>query len=608
MAEWLTPLIPLLGRALLHFVWQGALIGLIAAVVLHALRGARPQARYLVACLSMLACALAPVATVWARWNGGEDSGATLLALAANAPTQPAVALSLPLTLPSSAWLDDALPWIVALWASGAFALSLRMAFGVAWIQHLRGGVQGADHGLWQARIDDLAARFGIARRVVVRLVDSLDSPVAAGWWRPVVLLPTAVVARMPVDLIEALLAHELAHIRRHDYLVNLLQSAVEALLFYHPVTWWLSRRIRIEREHVADALAVEVTGQPRKLALALSQLSDLQRPEPALPHLAQAAHGGQLMSRIEHLVRPGRRTASGRIAFPLLGLAAACVAFYAHAQIQGADPAATTATASTSTRFEHLQLHANSQREAYAIVRKGNDGITMSGSTDDLGEIKRTQARMGGDFLWFRRDGRSFVITDAATLTRIDAAWKDSRQLGSQMETLGDQMEVHGDKMEALGTRMEALSVDVGQTPAMEQAVRRIENLAKQQEDLAGKQSKLAVAMSRADDAQQSALDAQMDKLSAQQDELSRLMDQQNRIIDAETRGIEQRTAPMEALSREMDAASKPMDELGRQMDALGKRQEKAVAQAEREMRSIVDEAVSKGLAQPAPAGRSTQ
>ena len=607
MAEWTTALVPMLGRALLHFLWQGALIGLVAALALQVLRNARPQARYLVACLALLACVAAPMATVALQWGDSEANPAMRI-LAATANIAPATTPALPLSLQSVDWLDDAMPWIVALWASGAFALSLRMAFGVAWVQQLRGATQTGDHALWQARLDDLSARFGIARRVALRLVDSLDSPVAAGWWRPVVLLPTAVAARMPVDLVEALLAHELAHVRRHDYLVNLLQSAVEALLFYHPVTWWLSRRIRIEREHIADAMAVAITGQPRKLALALSQLSDLQRPDSVLPHLAPAAHGGHLMSRIEQLVRPARRTASGRIAFPLLGLAAACIAFYAHAQIDRPAPAAEAASAPNSTRFEHLQLHSNSQREAYAIVRKGNDGITMSGSSDDLSEIKRAQARVGGDFLWFRRDGRSYVITDPATLSRIDTLWKDSRQIGDQMETLGDQMEVHGDKMEALGARMEQLSADAGPTPAMEQATQRMETLARHQSQVAGKQAKLAAAMARADDAERDSLDTQMDALSNEMEALGRQMEQQGAIMEKESRGMDQRQAPMDALSREMDAASKPMDALGKQMDALGQRQERAVAQAEREMRPLIDQAIRTGLAQPSPGQRTQQ
>ncbi len=243
------------------------------------------------------------------------------------------------------------------MWAAGAGVLSLRMTLGVVWVHRLRNTPQGPSHAPWQARLDELAVRFGL-QSVALRLVDALESPASAGWWRPVILLPTALISRMPVDLIEALLAHELAHIRRHDYLVNLLQSAVEALLFYHPVTWWLSRRIRVERELIADQVAAQMTGEPRRLALALSELSDFNRTLdssrcPSV-HLAQAAHGGHLMSRIEQLVRPGRRTGGGRMIFPLLGLAAALVAFYAQAQIAESKPAGSGIEAAGHRRTDH--------------------------------------------------------------------------------------------------------------------------------------------------------------------------------------------------------------------------------------------------------------
>ena len=124
----------------------------------------------------------------------------------------------------------------------------LRMAGGLWWVHRLRASPPCGDAQRWEVCVDRLAYRFGIRRRIAVRLTADGDSPLSVGWWKPMVLLPAAIAARMPEPLLEALIAHELAHIRRHDYLVNLLQGVVEALLFYHPVVWWLSHRIRIQR------------------------------------------------------------------------------------------------------------------------------------------------------------------------------------------------------------------------------------------------------------------------------------------------------------------------------------------------------------------------
>lgn len=620
-------LVPALGRVLLHFLWQGALIGIVAAVALHALRNARPQARYAVACLALLACVLVPAISLAMQL---QTSAAPVAVLVDGTAPSTALRMRFADIEPLRSQFELALPWIVLAWSAGACALSLRMGMGLLWVQRLRATPQGPEHARWQARVDAIAARFGLSRHVALRVVGALDSPVSAGWWRPVVFLPAGLLSRMPVELIEALIAHELAHIRRHDYLVNLLQNAAEALLFYHPVTWWLSRRIRIEREHIADRLAADVTGEPRRLAVALSELTGFAHARcSATPHLAQAAHGGQLMSRIEQLVRPGQRMARGGVALPLVGLAAACLAFYAHAQIRqdgaasatpatkaqpatAATPAAkaTPATAATSAANAtpaaapaskvRISTHKGDRDyDGYAVVSGERGRMTMDGSSDDFPEIERARDRSNGrDFVWFRRDGQSYVIADAGTVAQIRDAWRDSDRIGAQMETLGSEMEVHGRKMEALGRQMEQLAPPPANTEAIEAASRRMEELSRQQAELAARQAQAAADMWRGDEAEQRKLSAKMDALGEQQEALGRRMEEQSKVIEAHSHRIEANSAPMEALGRQMEEAGKPMDALGKRMDALGKEQSKYAAEAERKTRALIDEAVTRGLA----------
>lgn len=178
---------------------------------------------------------------------------------------------------------------------------------------------------IWQARLDALALRMGLhrSRHVPLKLHAGLASPVTVGFWRPVILLPAALLSGMPVALLEALLAHELAHVRRWDYLVNLLQSVAEALLFFHPVVWWLSARMRAEREQVADALAAQALQDPQQLATALHALS-LHAAAPQHAGLLMSARGGALLTRIERLMAPGLDTAGWKLAVPALLLACA--------------------------------------------------------------------------------------------------------------------------------------------------------------------------------------------------------------------------------------------------------------------------------------------
>jgi beta-lactamase regulating signal transducer with metallopeptidase domain len=348
----LATLVPATGWALLHFVWQGLLIGWALMLAMHLLRKARPQTRYAVACGAMLLCAVLPLSSILMQLA---DAGAVSTAPAA-AKTAPAAVVGaeggsvvFSVLAPAARGIIDndtldavqnvlrrQLPWIVGLWLAGAALMALRLAIGLKWVADRTRPDEFTTNPYWQRRLSELARRFGIEQHVRLGVADHLDSPITAGCFKPIVLVPTALITGMPVDLLEALLAHELAHIKRHDYLVNLIQSAIEIVLFYHPSVWAISRRIRIEREQIADDLAVDMLGQPHQLAQALSQLDRFQFDTTQLAH---AAHGGNLMSRIKRLLRPDVEPVSWKLAMPLAGLLAAGAVFYAHAAPQPPEP-----------------------------------------------------------------------------------------------------------------------------------------------------------------------------------------------------------------------------------------------------------------------------
>lgn len=308
-------LVASIGWTLVHFLWQGALIGCATAAGLAALRNARPESRYLVACTGLFLCLAWPALELALRLGGGAGTGNDAAVLFAAG-----LVAGSPIDAGWHMMLAGHLGWIVGTWALCAAVLAARMVLGMVWI----GRVAAQERGdpAWQARLEQLAARFGLARAVRLRVVERLASPVTAGWWRPVVLLPAALVSGMPAHLLEALLAHEIAHIKRHDYLVNLAQNVVETLLFYHPAVWWISHRIRGVREQIADDHAAHILGEPRRLALALSELEKRQF---STHRLAQAANGGDLVSRVRRLVRPAVPIPNWQAAIPVLtlGLAA---------------------------------------------------------------------------------------------------------------------------------------------------------------------------------------------------------------------------------------------------------------------------------------------
>ncbi|MFJ1468391.1 TonB family protein [Massilia orientalis] len=377
--------VPSLGWALLDFVWQGALIGCTTAVLLVALRNARPERRYAVACGALLLCFAWPAADFVMMLQAGQDAQAAHalpLAQASAAVLRDAAGLL--------GWLQRHLDWIVGGWAACAAAFGLRMAMGLVWVRRATGGraasaqAGSAAERAWQSRLAQLAARCGIDRTVRLRIVDSLASPVTAGFWRPVVLVPAALVTGMPPHLLEALLAHELGHVRRHDYLVNLVQNVIETLLFYHPAVWWISRRIRHEREQIADDFAARRLGEPRRLARALSELERLQF---SGHHLAQAAAGGDLTARIRRLVRPDPQALDWRAAIPVLALVLACAAS-AHALSTRDSPIASATAGLTRPAVADFSSCKKPQYPQ-ADIAAGHEGtVTVSFRVDASGFV----------------------------------------------------------------------------------------------------------------------------------------------------------------------------------------------------------------------------
>lgn len=319
---------PALASALLHSLWLNALLALAAACALATMARSSAAARHTVAMLFLLAMVLAPVVRFAMFWR--------LLPGEANAGWLPATmaveAVGMTQAYMRTSSVVQAV--VAALWLLGvALALSHHV-WGLRSVRTMKRALHDTLPPAWRARVDRLQRAMGIAREVAVHVSQDVVVPCAARVLRPVVWLPAALLARMPVDQLEALIAHELAHIARRDWLWNGLQCVCEALLFFHPAAWWLGRRIRQEREHACDDLAVAACGDAIALAEALTALERQRRTSPPL---VLAANGGLLMQRITRLMS-AHSTRGTRIARIALGIvlvggvfAAAQAAFSGH-------------------------------------------------------------------------------------------------------------------------------------------------------------------------------------------------------------------------------------------------------------------------------------
>src|SRR5712664_2972092 len=311
-AHWISPeLMRTLGWTLLHFIWQGAALAALFAVAMAACRSA--AARYALAVGALALMMASPVITfvrlqretIPAVRSGAQGSLPWVGTAAQHA------AVSAVSGAPAAASLRAqpvAMLWLVELWFLGVLVLSLRTAGGLLLIERMRRKEIKPIGQELHERCMALQRRMGLDRVIRYCECHRLDAPAVLGWFRPVVLLPVRALTGLNEEQIEAVIAHELAHIRRLDCFVNLFQIAAETLLFYHPAVWWASQRIRAERENCCDDEAISLCGDAVNYARALTLMEEWR----TAPALMMAANRSPLAERVVRLL--GWDGAAGRI------------------------------------------------------------------------------------------------------------------------------------------------------------------------------------------------------------------------------------------------------------------------------------------------------
>ncbi len=312
-----------LGWMLVHCLWQATAVALLLVGLLRLLRTSDANRRYVVSCLALAVMVILPVLTIQFISGAGsaaESDPTPILELSAIpsplltaqpvAGMPPFALRSVPETAgPAAAlsWhgrmvsaLKPALPYVVFGWLLGVFGLSAWHIGGWTQLQRIKRRMVQQVSPVLQNRIAELGACLGVHQAVALLESALVEVPTVVGWIRPAILLPASALTGLSPDQLEAILAHELAHIRRYDYLVNVLQTVVEILGFYHPAVWWVSRRIRIERENCCDDLAVRVCGDSLQYARALTCMEEIRHTRTAW---AVAATGGSLFARIARVL-----------------------------------------------------------------------------------------------------------------------------------------------------------------------------------------------------------------------------------------------------------------------------------------------------------------
>jgi beta-lactamase regulating signal transducer with metallopeptidase domain len=455
----MTPLAQALNTALLHFIWQGLAIGLLLWIALFLLRRRSASVRYVANCAALVLLVLAPLATAWTAYMP-PSAGHVLWKSISTIAETPSFARPDAAPVGISSGFQGLETWILPAWALGVSFFALRLMWCWGHTSALRRTGTPADSTFLEMVLR-AAERTGVTRRIRVLMSSVAEVPSVIGWMRPVLLLPVTVATGLTPEQLEALIAHELAHVRRHDYLVNLAQTVIETVLFYHPAVWWVSSKIRYERELCCDDLAVAAVGDAASYARALARLEEIRV---FRPNLAMGAAGGPLFHRIERLLGGDvRQQGPSRLACAIgLLVGVACLALNMgwaetrqaaqgntirvedflppvppgppmppSSRIAGIAPVppmppplpmTTMPPAPPLPSAPPLPPLLAQRADVPWILFRG-DRVMSNGSAADETEARAArQASGGGDALWFRLEGKAYITQDKATLDRTDS------------------------------------------------------------------------------------------------------------------------------------------------------------------------------------------
>jgi len=328
-----------IGAGLIHFVWQASVIAIVTGILMILFRNSSSQTRYIICYLSLLSMIILPCTTVCfdvrgpintfrivqdevlspvqvkdITW-GGKFIGTQYRRSEILAASKRNVFY----------YINTYIPHFTLTWLIGVILLSMYHVFGFFRLQKSVRRTQQYIHPYWKTRIECLLARLGLKQKIQIYLLPSLEIPVVFGCLKPILLIPVSFFTGMDDKYIEAIILHELAHIQRYDYFLNMLQMIIEILGFFHPAVWWLSGRIRAERENCCDDIVVKTMGDKFIYVKSLVQLEELRYNRSVMV----AANGGNLHRRVARILdyKPSSHSSSFLNAAGMI-VAIVCIVF----------------------------------------------------------------------------------------------------------------------------------------------------------------------------------------------------------------------------------------------------------------------------------------
>ena len=553
-----------LGWTLIHSIWQGFAILLVFGILYYMFKLSVTRYRLGIGALTLqFVAAIATFFTIYqpASTSTALSNNQVFGNFFLNNPNLIFTQKKLSLLQQIEFFLQNNLDVFVMIWLVGTTLLLLRLVVGFTHVQSLKVQQVHPISADIQALMNTLIEKTRMP--ATIKLLESARAtvPMTIGWIKPVVLLPVGIASGLTINQLEAILAHELAHIKRYDYLVNIFQNFVEILFFFHPATWFISGKVRDERENCCDDFAVEICGDSLVLAKALTQVASFQQ-QPLLA-MAFGAKRQTFMDRIKRIIgiNDSKPMSYGNWAAVLgMILVVALGVVYAQKEVVKEE----------------------------SVISKSVIGKSVSETTITNQNSKTT-----------------LIVTDSASLEEVEV---EMERLGKEMEKYSMEMEKYGFQMQGkYGGQMEKYGAEIEQISRKKQLPqKKIQELSIEMQEASLAIQKLEMKYDDGKmpaDVKQKIADLQ--KKERELEKQMRIYEQEMQKIEAEMRPFEQKMSslhqPMDSLSKLMERYEKPMDSLGKIMGEKGKVLEKLAQEEEvrfkKQIRAFADMLYKEGL-----------
>ena len=484
-------------------------------------------------------------------------------------------------------YLSSNLNLIVQIWLLGIAIFFIKLIFDVWAVNRLKtNGLKPIDNQTFK-KFNELISTLKITKKIEIFESNQTSSPIVIGNLKPFILLPIGLTAGLTINELEAILAHELAHIKRYDFFVNILQSIIEIVFFFNPTIWWVSSQVRQEREHCCDDFSVSITGDKMLLVNALAHVEAFRINQPLV--MAFGKKRMTLLHRIRRILGVStkeNRSIESVIAIILVSIILGSFIIFKSdkmiAQVQNVAKKIEFPKNNSALKkdepisFTSIRTHQKSLKKDTTInVNKTEIYSSDFNTNDGDNNYKYFNSNSRRGSFWINRIGEIYVDgkkynTPVELLAKMKPYLQKMNVLDEEMSVYSKRMELLGKEMKVYGDKMQEKS------KPMEEFGKQMEKEGKLLEEQVKLQTKYSLKASLADLDNEKSEKAKFEKLEkeheAKVNEISKEMDRLGKEMEKIGRDMEDNGKPMEAIGKKMEVEGKQMEIIGNKMEVISK------------------------------------